>query len=115
MLDGSGLVCHIMAERLLAGRQDCAGLRILVTAGPTRERIDPVRYISNDSSGKMGYAIAEAARARGAEVTLVSGPVALQAPAGVALVPVETTMAKSTSLERTLMLNSPVFTIWSWV
>ena len=81
-----------MAEQLLAGRQDLAGLRILVTAGPTRERIDPVRYISNDSSGKMGYAIAEAARARGAKVTLVSGPVALQVPTGVALVPVETTI-----------------------
>ena len=91
------------AERLLAGRQDCAGLRILVTAGPTRERIDPVRYISNDSSGKMGYAIAEAARARGAEVTLVSGPVALQAPAGVALVPVETTM----DLYRTMLERCP--------
>lgn len=59
-----------MAERLLAGQQDYAGLRILVTAGPTRERIDPVRYIGNDSSGKMGYAIAEgSAKARGAEVT----------------------------------------------
>jgi len=60
-----------------------------VTAGPTVERIDPVRYITNRSSGKMGYAIAEAARDRGAEVALVSGPVALAAPRGVELVKVE--------------------------
>jgi phosphopantothenoylcysteine decarboxylase/phosphopantothenate--cysteine ligase len=63
--------------------QDLAGRTILVTAGPTREPIDPVRYISNRSSGKMGYAIAEAARKRGARVTLVSGPTALAVPPGV--------------------------------
>ncbi len=62
---------------------------MLVTAGPTVERIDPVRYITNRSSGKMGYAIAEAARDRGAEVTLVSGPVSLKAPEGVKVVSVE--------------------------
>jgi phosphopantothenoylcysteine decarboxylase/phosphopantothenate--cysteine ligase len=56
-----------------------------VTAGPTREPIDPVRYISNRSSGRMGYAIAEAARRRGAAVTLVSGPVSVPAPAGVSI------------------------------
>lgn len=67
-----------------------SGRRVVITAGPTREPIDPVRYITNHSSGKMGYAIAEAARAAGATVTLVSGPVALDAPAGVAVVPVET-------------------------
>ena len=66
-----------------------AGRRLLLTAGPTREPIDPVRYISNRSSGKMGYAIAAAARRAGAEVCLVSGPVALAPPAGVELVPVE--------------------------
>lgn len=68
-----------------AGSQakDLAGLRVLVTAGPTVEPIDAVRFISNRSSGKMGYAIAEAAAARGAEVELVSGPVALDAPEGV--------------------------------
>ena len=60
-----------------------AGVRMLITAGPTREAIDPVRYIGNRSSGKMGYAVARAARAAGAEVTLVSGPVALAAPRGV--------------------------------
>ncbi len=65
------------------------GLRVLVTAGGTREAIDPVRYIGNRSSGKMGYAIAEAAAARGAEVTLISGPVALPVPAGVKRIAVE--------------------------
>jgi len=60
-----------------------AGKRVLVTAGPTEEKIDPVRVITNSSSGKMGYAVARAAREAGARVTLVSGPVALEAPAGV--------------------------------
>src|ERR1019366_3881795 len=69
---------------------DLEGKAILVTAGPTREPIDPVRYISNRSSGKMGYAIAEAARRRGAKVTLVSGPTAIPAPAGVAITRVTT-------------------------
>lgn len=68
---------------------DFSGLKVLVSAGPTIEYIDPVRYISNPSSGKMGYALAERARARGAEVTLVSGPVALQVPAGVTKIDVE--------------------------
>ena len=76
-------------EDLLKPRRDFTGKRVLVTAGPTVERIDPVRFITNRSSGKMGYAIAEAARARGAEVKLVSGPVRLDAPAGVELCPVE--------------------------
>lgn len=70
-------------EKILFAKRDMDGLRVLVNAGPTRERIDPVRYISNFSSGKMGYAIAEAAAERGADVTLVSGPVNLAAPAGV--------------------------------
>lgn len=65
--------------------RDLEGKSVLVTAGPTREPIDPVRYVSNRSSGKMGYALAEAARRRGATVTLISGPTALAAPAGVAL------------------------------
>lgn len=66
-----------------------AGLKVLVTAGPTRERIDPVRFISNRSSGKMGFAVAAAAREAGAEVTLVSGPVALATPFGVKRIDVE--------------------------
>lgn len=77
---------HIMLE--IACEKDLAGKKILVTAGPTREAIDPVRYITNHSTGKMGYAIARAAARRGAEVTLVSGPVNLPAPLGVKLVPV---------------------------
>ena len=71
-------------------RRDLEGMHVLVTAGPTEEPIDPVRFITNRSSGKMGYAVAEAAAARGAKVTLVSGPVALDAPAGVDRVPVRT-------------------------
>ncbi|MDD3412288.1 MAG: bifunctional phosphopantothenoylcysteine decarboxylase/phosphopantothenate--cysteine ligase CoaBC [Eubacteriales bacterium] len=83
----------IVAEaiRLLNQRRDLEGLRVLVTAGPTVERLDPVRYLTNDSSGKMGYAIAQAALDRGASVTLVSGPVALSAPAGTELVRVSST------------------------
>ena len=70
---------------------DLAGRRVLVTAGPTREYLDPVRFISNPSSGKMGYALAYAAARRGAVVTVVSGPVALEAPEGVDLQRVTTT------------------------
>ena len=80
------LMEYIMQE--LAFEKDMAGKKVLVTAGPTREAIDPVRYITNHSTGKMGYAIAQAAARRGAEVTLVSGPVNLKAPLGVNLVPV---------------------------
>jgi phosphopantothenoylcysteine decarboxylase/phosphopantothenate--cysteine ligase len=65
-------------------------VRFLITAGPTREPIDPVRYISNRSSGKMGYAIAEAAIAAGHEVVLISGPVDVDRPRGVAIIPVST-------------------------
>lgn len=68
---------------------DLKGLRITITSGPTRERLDPVRYLSNDSSGKMGYALAEAAARRGADVTLISGPVTLATPTGVRRVDVE--------------------------
>ncbi|TDU66207.1 phosphopantothenate-cysteine ligase/phosphopantothenoylcysteine decarboxylase/phosphopantothenate--cysteine ligase [Prosthecobacter fusiformis] len=65
-------------------------MKILITAGPTREPLDPVRYLTNRSSGKMGYALAEAARDKGHEVTLISGPVVLAAPEGVSLIKVET-------------------------
>ena len=77
-------------EKLLALTRDLAGEVVLVTAGPTREPLDPVRYLSNRSSGKMGYAIAEAAAARGARVILVSGPTALTPPPGVDVIHVET-------------------------
>ena len=70
-----------------------AGCRVLVTAGPTREAIDPVRYISNRSSGRMGFAIAAAAAEAGAQVTLVSGPVSLETPSGVQRIDVETAQA----------------------
>lgn len=76
-------------EALFAKAQDLAGRRILVTAGPTVERIDPVRFITNRSTGRMGYALAEAAQRRGAAVTLVSGPVSLTPPRGVETVWVE--------------------------
>jgi len=78
---------HVLHGR---GRPSLAGRRVLVNAGPTREPIDPVRHITNRSSGKMGYAIAGAAAARGAQVTLVSGPTNLPVPEGCALTPVET-------------------------
>lgn len=86
---------EVIAERAMQAlkrRQDMRGLRVMVTAGPTREALDPVRYLSNRSSGKMGYAIARAARERGAQVTLLTGPVAISAPEGVELVPFMTTM-----------------------
>jgi phosphopantothenoylcysteine decarboxylase/phosphopantothenate--cysteine ligase len=79
----------IGATRWALGRGgDLAGRRVVVTAGGTQEAIDPVRFVSNESSGKMGYALAEAARDRGAEVTLVAAPTALGSPYGVDLVPV---------------------------
>jgi phosphopantothenoylcysteine decarboxylase/phosphopantothenate--cysteine ligase len=71
-------------------RRDLEGETVLITAGPTQEPLDPVRFISNRSSGKMGYALAAAAAARGAEVILISGPVHLDAPRGVTLIPVRT-------------------------
>ena len=76
-------------------------MRLLITAGPTREPIDPVRYLSNRSSGKMGYALAEAALARGAQVTLVSGPVALTAPADAQVIRVQS----AADMHRAVMEN----------
>src|SRR5271165_2219963 len=75
----------------LGASQDFAGETVLITAGPTREKIDPARYLTNRSSGRMGYAVAEAALRRGARVLLVSGPVAIAAPGAAELTPVETT------------------------
>jgi phosphopantothenoylcysteine decarboxylase/phosphopantothenate--cysteine ligase len=88
------------AGRLLdGGTGPLAGKRIVVTAGPTREAVDPVRYLSNRSSGKMGVAIAEAAWRRGAEVTLIAGPLSVPEPKGMPVVHVETTaeMARAVS------------------
>lgn len=74
--------------RTIAKEKDLAGKQILITAGPTQEKIDPVRYITNHSTGKMGYALARAAMLRGARVTLVTGPVAIEPPMFVDVVPV---------------------------
>jgi phosphopantothenoylcysteine decarboxylase/phosphopantothenate--cysteine ligase len=79
----------VIVQAILAAerqQRSLEGVHIVVTAGPTREAIDPVRFLSNASSGKMGYALAEAARDRGASVTLISGPVALPPPAGLRMV-----------------------------
>ena len=84
--------------RLTSRKQDLSGEVIVITAGPTQEPIDPVRYITNRSSGKMGYAIAEAAAARGARVWLVSGPVSIPAPANVELVRVRTAAEMHTAV-----------------
>ena len=86
MLEPEQLLANVVRQ-FVPGKLD--GVELLLTAGPTREAIDPVRYISNRSSGKMGYALAEAALQAGARVTLVSGPVSLTAPPGVKLVAVE--------------------------
>ena len=82
------LLSYILRE--IAKEKDLEGKKVLVTAGPTQESIDPVRYITNHSSGKMGYALAKAAMLRGADVTLVSGPCAIEPPPFVKLVPVVT-------------------------
>jgi phosphopantothenoylcysteine decarboxylase/phosphopantothenate--cysteine ligase len=89
MLEPAELLGHCL--ELLAGGP-LSGVRVLLTAGPTHEPIDPVRFIGNRSSGKMGYALARAFRGAGAQVTLVSGPVALPTPAGVARMDVETAL-----------------------
>lgn len=82
----SAAVIDDYVKMMLCAKKDLAGLRVAVTAGPTHEYIDPVRYISNPSSGKMGYAVARAAWQRGAEVTLITGPSTLTRPAGIKVV-----------------------------
>jgi phosphopantothenoylcysteine decarboxylase/phosphopantothenate--cysteine ligase len=79
-------------DRIVSPKRDLDGETVLITAGPTQEPLDPVRYITNRSSGKMGYAIAEAAARRGAHVILVSGPVQIAPPPGVTVVPVQTAL-----------------------
>ncbi|MEL7303966.1 MAG: bifunctional phosphopantothenoylcysteine decarboxylase/phosphopantothenate--cysteine ligase CoaBC, partial [Pseudomonadota bacterium] len=87
-----------------------AGRHVLVTAGPTHEAIDPVRYIANRSSGKQGYAVAAAARDLGARVTLVSGPVQLEAPAGIERVSVESARDMASAVDAALPADIAVFT-----
>jgi phosphopantothenoylcysteine decarboxylase/phosphopantothenate--cysteine ligase len=88
LAENEAIVAAVMEA--LGASQDLAGETVLVTAGPTREKIDPVRYLTNRSSGRMGYAIAEAALRRGARVLLVSGPVAIAAPGAAEVTTVET-------------------------
>jgi phosphopantothenoylcysteine decarboxylase/phosphopantothenate--cysteine ligase len=99
------------AERLLRPPQPrpLAGKRILITAGPTHEPIDPVRYIANRSSGKQGFAIAAAAQAAGAEVTLISGPVELSDPAGVLVKHVESAREMLHRVEAALPVDIAIF------
>ncbi len=109
MADPAGIVTAIKAalpltEKILNGK------RVLVTAGPTRETIDPVRYISNHSSGKQGYAIAAAAADMGAEVTLISGPVRLDTPVGVRRVNVTTAQEMLGAVEKALPSDIAIFT-----
>jgi phosphopantothenoylcysteine decarboxylase/phosphopantothenate--cysteine ligase len=93
----------LAAAAALLGREgDLAGRTVVVTAGPTREPIDPVRFISNRSSGKMGVAIAEAARSRGASVLLIAGPMSVAAPAGVQTTAVETTQEMADAVRAAL-------------
>ena len=98
-------------EKLLTpGARPLAGRKVVITAGPTREPIDPVRFISNQSSGKQGYAIAEAAVALGAEVILVSGPTALPIPPGAQMRPVETASEMLKTCEEELPCDIAIFT-----
>ena len=102
----------IEAVKSAVTRKDLSEEKIVVTAGPTREYIDPVRFISNRSSGKMGYALAKAARDRGADVTLISGPSSLQRPFGLKFVQVETSeemlgaVEKETADDTTVLIMS---------
>jgi phosphopantothenoylcysteine decarboxylase / phosphopantothenate---cysteine ligase len=95
-------------QAALAPRRDWQGHRLLVSAGPTQEPIDPVRFISNRSSGKMGYAIAEAAQARGAQVVLVTGPTALPIPRGIEVIAVATAEEMTKALSVRLAWSTTV-------
>jgi len=94
-------IADALDQRFVA-TDDLAGKTVVISAGPTQEDLDPVRFISNRSSGKMGYAIAAAARARGAHVVLVSGPTQLSAPQGVELVPVRSALEMQAAIDKTL-------------
>lgn len=92
----------------LLATQDMAGQQVLITAGPTREPLDPARFLSNRSTGKMGYALARTAKRRGAAVTLISGPVALEPPPGVAVIHVETALEMAEAVSRSAAVASIV-------
>jgi phosphopantothenoylcysteine decarboxylase/phosphopantothenate--cysteine ligase len=98
----SGITGGVTGSVATGQRSDFAGETVLVTAGGTREAIDPVRFIGNRSSGRMGYAVAEAARCRGARVILVSAPTSLPAPPGVEMVPVVTAEEMRTAVMKRL-------------
>ena len=102
MVEPEVVVAH--AERLLRAAAPWEGRRVLVTAGPTRERLDPVRVVTNRSSGRMGYALAHEAWLRGADVTLVSGPATLEPPPGVEVVRVESTAEMAAAVGEALPL-----------
>ncbi|HSM17274.1 MAG TPA: bifunctional phosphopantothenoylcysteine decarboxylase/phosphopantothenate--cysteine ligase CoaBC [Gemmatimonadales bacterium] len=94
------ILAHVL--RLLAGSGPLSGRRVVVTAGPTREAIDPIRFLSNRSSGRMGHRLAEVAWERGADVTLITGPTALPAPVGARVVRIETTRELEDAVRREL-------------
>jgi phosphopantothenoylcysteine decarboxylase/phosphopantothenate--cysteine ligase len=102
MVEPEEIVAQV--ERLLRTAAPWAGRRVLVTAGPTREALDPVRVVSNRSSGRMGFALARAAWLRGADVTLVSGPTALEPPPGVSIVRVQSTAEMAAAVADALPL-----------
>jgi phosphopantothenoylcysteine decarboxylase/phosphopantothenate--cysteine ligase len=106
MVEPEEILAH--AERLLRAGAPWQGRRALVTAGPTRERLDPVRVLTNRSSGRMGYALAREAWLRGAEVTLISGPTSLEPPPGVEVVRVESTAEMATAVSEALPLSDVV-------
>ena len=108
--DDAGSGFGFLAGRPQNPARPLAGRRVLVTSGPTHEPIDPVRYLANRSSGRQGHAIAAAAAAAGAEVTLVSGPVQIQDPAGVRVIAVETARAMLAAVETALPADIAVFT-----
>lgn len=108
MAEPQAILDATQKELASAGRQPLAGRAALVTAGPTFEPIDPVRGLTNRSSGKQGYAIAQALAERGAEVTLISGPVALAVPPGVQHVPVETARQMQAAVEAALPVDIAV-------
>ena len=95
-------------ERILGKKEDMKGLKVLITAGATRERLDPVRFLTNDSSGKMGFALAEAARDRGAEVVLVKGSTTAALPQGLRVIEVESTGDLLETMEREAPANDIV-------